>query len=239
MAGRVAAADSVAAAPRAIGKDDESMNTNVKSFLNPEQLRLISEAVLEAEKKTQGEIVPMVVMRSSAIGSVRSLVFLVFFSVLVTFLLAWGPWWFHEWRWELLIGAMASSFMIAFFLSRWAAVQRYIIPEADQQAQVWQRAQIEWANNKLQKTQQRTGILLFVSVMERKAVVLADQGIARFYKQETWDEIVQILSRHFKEKKWVEGFQKAIGRCGEILTAYLPAQGHNPNEISDQLIVKE
>jgi putative membrane protein len=194
---------------------------------------------MKAEEGTRGEIVPMIVARSSAIGNLPLMSSLVCFSVFLLILIEWQPWWISLWMGLPVIGLLILSLVLGTLLSHIQAVQRWLIPAHDQEAQVWQRAHSEWSQSKIQQTQGRTGILIFVSVMERKAVIMADEGIAKFYKQETWDEVVRLLGGYLKQGQWTLGFEKAIQRCGEILKTNLPAGSSNPNEISDAPIIKQ
>lgn len=207
-------------------------------YLTHEQILKITQEVVKAEQQTRGEIIPMIVARSSAIGHVPYYCFLLILSLILLTALGLEPWWFFEWKWWSLLASMVISGAVAWPLSLLPWIQRSLTSAKDQEAQVWQRAQTEWSQHKLQKTADRTGILIFVSVMERKAVVLADEGIARHYPQETWTEVVGILGSHLHRNEWVLGFQMAIAKCGDILKKHLPAGAKNPNEISDHLIIK-
>ncbi len=207
-------------------------------YLNHEQVLQISKAVAEAEKKTSGEIVPMIVARSSSVGHLPFHIGLLIMTAGLLVILGWEPGWFFAWKWQSLILLSLLSFGAGFLLSKIPTVQRWMIPDGDEEAQVWQRAQAEWALHKFHKTQARTGIMIFVSIMERKAVVLADEGIARYYPAETWKDIVSLLTGHLQRNEWVPGFKEAIEKCGEVLAKQLPAGAQNPNEVSDQLIIK-
>ena len=207
-------------------------------FLTHDQVMKITQAVVAAEKGTRGEIVPMIVQRSTPIGHLPLYTSLIIFSLFLLVLVEWQPWWLLI-GWGLpLVATLLISLVAGFLLARLPGLQRALIPAHDQEAQVWQRAHSELAMSKIQKTQDRTGILIFVSVMERKAIVLADDGIAKFYNEDTWKEVVQILGQHLSKNQWTEGFQKAITRCGEILKKHLPSGAANLNELDDAPIIK-
>lgn len=225
----------MAAAPRAIG---EMMEKFKHKHLSPEVMKRIKAAVQTAELKTQGEIVPMIVGRSSVIGHVPYYCFLLLLSSFLLMILGWEPWWAVEYHWFVISAALLVAFGLSQILARSWTVQRWLTPEADEELQVWRRAQSEWATRKMRDTKDRTGILLFVSVMERKAIVLADEGIARHYPPETWKEVVNLLGSHLHQGDWAQAFEQAIAKAGEILARHLPAQGRNPNEIHDDLIVQ-
>jgi putative membrane protein len=110
-----------------------------------------------------------------------------------------------------------------------------LIPRKDQKLETERRAMLAFYEAGLSATEGRTGILLFVSFFERQAVVLADQGIARFCKPEDFQELVHDLVQGAKDHKLVEGFEKAIARCQGILAPHFPPLTSNPNELKDYL----
>jgi putative membrane protein len=122
-----------------------------------------------------------------------------------------------------------------FFLGRMPAIERLLIPRKDQKMETERRAMLAFYEAGLSQTAGRTGILLFVSFFERQAVVLADQGIARFCKPEDFQELVHYLVRGAKDHQLAEGFEKAVALCEGILTAHFPPDAANPNELKDYL----
>jgi len=143
---------------------------------------------------------------------------------------------FHPWPY--LMVAISVSALLASLLSRWPWLQRLLIPKKDQENDVFHRAHFEFSAHGLTNTKERTGILIFVSLMEHRCVVLADKGISDKVAQETWDSIIENLILNIKNKKAAEGFQMAIQKCGEVLAKHLPASGQNTNELRNNLILK-
>lgn len=216
-------------------KDDA--NKWIEKYLSIADQDKISSIVAEVEKKTSGEIVPMIVLRSSAIGHVPLLVSLVLICLVLIF----------EWAYSYFSVAnfyeMPLVFLICYGLGHLASrllwVQRLLVSEADELSQVWQRARSEFALTKISKTAQRTGVLIFVSVMERKAVVLADESIARFYQPQDWQNLVQQLAGDLKKGQWLKAFESAIKRAGDMLMGHFPIKEGDQNELPDHLVIKE
>lgn len=210
-----------------------------KQILKPDQIAKISAAVAKAESGTSGEIVPMIVGRSSVIGHLPLYAGFIFFSIAAVVSIEVRPYWLFLW-WGLPLAILLLGCIVAgYIVTRFDSVQRWLIPSSDEESQVWNRASAEWALNQVKKTKNRTGILLFVSVMERKAIILADEGVAKHYPQETWQAVVEGLTDHLKKGDWTEGFETAIQRCGEILKMHLPAGSSDVNEISNRIIIKD
>jgi putative membrane protein len=88
----------------------------------------------------------------------------------------------------------------------------------------------------LQATENRTGILIFVSEAEHHAEVIADAGINAKVPQADWDALVAVLVAAAKADRLADGYVEAIAKAGEILARHFPADGRNPNEIPDRLV---
>lgn len=210
-----------------------------RCVLKEEDLPKISEAIRRAELKTTGEIVPVIVHRSSVIGHVPLMFTLVFLVLLLVFEIPQldvfeelNAYWF-------LFFVAVGSFALAQVLSRSMWIQRIFVPVGDQAIQVQERAMIEFYQQGIGKTAGNTGILLFLSIMERRAVVLADEAIARRLPQEAWHQVCSTLVEGIKHEHTAEALIAAIHKSGELLTQHFPAQGENEDELSNQLILKE
>lgn len=211
----------------------------IEKYLSEEEIKKISDVVRESEKHTEGEIVPMIVRRSSAVGHVKwtlTAMMTIIFIICETFYIqnhwdrvnSWAP-----------PFAFVLFYVVSIYLSQIKWFQRVLTPNEDEIAQVNIRAELEFYRAQMAKTAKRTGILIFISLMERRVVVLADKGISQHYTQATWDEVVALITEEFKNGHVYAGLEKAIKRCGEILQAKLPAAQHNTNELANHLIIKE
>lgn len=211
----------------------------LKSSLTQEQANKLSELVARAESETSGEIVPVLVHRSTAVGHVK---WILTGFLTVAFLVGEGLYtqfsWGWHWTWLPPIAFLAILFISA-ELARIDWVQRILTPKADEDAQVYQRAELEFYRSHIKKTATGTGILIFVSWMEKRAVILADEGIAAHYPEETWDQVIEAMVQEFKKGHTFEAFQVAIKRCGEILKNKLPVKAGDQNELKNHLIIRD
>jgi putative membrane protein len=78
-----------------------------------------------------------------------------------------------------------------------------------------------------------------VSLMEHRAVVLADQGISEKLDEEIWREVVDLMIDGVKAKDLAAGMSGAILRCGELLATHFPVAEEDTNELRDHLVIKE
>ncbi len=209
------------------------------NFITEDQAKAVSVAVAKAEVKTSGEIVPVIVKRSSTIGHVPFLLTLVILVTLLVFEVPHLSFFVdYNLHWVMFFISLAC-FLISMPLSKLKIVQRLLVPQGDQAFQVEERALLEFYQTGIVNTKARTGILLFLSLMERKAVVLADESIAKQLPAETWKQICDLMVDGIKSGDTGAGLIRAIEKCGEILATHFPSNEQNPNELEDNLIIKE
>lgn len=216
-------------------------------FLKTDDLERISEAVKKAESRTTGEIVPMIVRRSSAVGHVPMLLtlLLVVIHLALEVMILTVEWGFsafsplaYTYIHYLNFAVFIFLLLAVFSLSKKLFIQRWLTHPLDRDLQVWERAELEFHRLNLAQTHERTGILLFVSLMEHEAVVLADKAIAAKLPAETWQNIVDILVGGIKSGSPTSGFEAAIKLCGEILAQHFPSKEKNLNELPNRLVIK-
>jgi putative membrane protein len=89
----------------------------------------------------------------------------------------------------------------------------------------------------LHTTEGRTGVLIFISVAERHAEIVADAGIEARVPKGTWQEIVTELTAAFRDERHTEGFVEAIVAVGGHLATHFPPGAFDANELPDHLIM--
>lgn len=115
-------------------------------------------------------------------------------------------------------------------------VRRLLTPRSLKAERVHRAAMEQFLAKGLHLTKARTGVLLFASLAERRAEVIADEGIYAVAPKEAWDEVVQLLIAGLERRKPADGFVAAIQKSGEILAAHVPPGADNPNELPDRLV---
>lgn len=207
----------------------------LKSSLDKAGAERIEAAVRKAEKLSSAEIVTVLVGRSTVSSHSPLIGALLLILLTISVKHFWhliSPVVFPESMWGL---ALVSMGLVGYGLSQWAPIERLLIPRREQQAEAERRALLAFYAMNLNATSGRTGILLFLSFFERRAIVLADQGIAQYCEQEIFNEVVQDLIRGAKQRKIADGFEQAIDRCGLILQKYFPQTKADKNELADPL----
>ncbi|TIS50709.1 MAG: TPM domain-containing protein, partial [Mesorhizobium sp.] len=86
------------------------------------------------------------------------------------------------------------------------------------------------------RTSARTGVLIFVSIAEHYAEVVADSGINAKVGQHVWDGVVRELTRHAGDDRLADGFVNAIESVGAVLAEHFPITEGDTNELDDHLV---
>lgn len=87
----------------------------------------------------------------------------------------------------------------------------------------------------MSKTEHRNGVLIFVSVRDREAVILGDKGIHEKIGHEGWNKHLEQLLSHFKKGDFHLGLHQAIESIGETLKKHFPAEDRHHNELPDDI----
>jgi putative membrane protein len=88
-------------------------------------------------------------------------------------------------------------------------------------------------------TDHDTGVLIFASLGERQAIVLADDGVASKVGAAEWKSVVDALVAGMRANDPGDGFVRAIGRATDILAAHCPRQPGDHNQLPDTVIELE
>ncbi|WP_269715261.1 TPM domain-containing protein [Caulobacter sp. NIBR2454] len=138
---------------------------------------------------------------------------------------------------SIYIAIQAVVFVTAALVVSLGPVRRALTPGPLKTARVHQAAMQQFLSHGLHLTEGRTGVLLFASVADHRAEVVADEGIYAKAPREVWDEVVDLLIAGLKKGDAASGFVAAVERSGQILAEYVPPRAGNPNELPDGLVV--
>lgn len=202
-------------------------------FFTGDQQQQIEAAVKAAEMTTSGEIVPMVIdtsyeyPRAELIGGITM-------GLACGLLGSWAfggesIWWF--------LPIFLVSFVIFFTLVRYCpALKRRLIHPDELTAETREKALVLFLEHGLHETRDKTGILILISLFERRVVVLADSGINAKVPERTWDEVVALVLAGLKNGKACEALCSAITRCGELLSGNFPRKDDDTDELPNLIM---
>jgi uncharacterized membrane protein len=87
------------------------------------------------------------------------------------------------------------------------------------------------------KTRDRTGVLIFLLLQERKFFILADEGIHAKVEDGTWTRIADEISSHFSRNQFRHGIMYGVQKVGEILSNNFPRKSDDTNELPNDVRV--
>ena len=219
--------------------------------LTAEDHALVTRAVTAAEAGTDGEIVAIVTGRSDAYHDVALhwalLAMLLAFAVTAAFpdyflarldRLTGG--WNHVWTTRelltILLALIVVKFLAVRFVLSWMPLRMAMTPRATKARRVRRRAIAFFKAGAEKRTQSRTGVLLYLSLTEHQAEIVADEAIHAKVAPEAWGDAMAALVDAVRAGRPGEGMAAAVARIGAILAQHFPRTGRDPNELPDRLI---
>jgi putative membrane protein len=221
----------------------EMTMTRVEAFFSQEDLRRIEHAVQEAEKQTSGEIVPYAVYASDAYERAFWRAGLLFGTVALTvfvFMHNYSRMWMPLELAEVAGGTLLAALFGALFAYAVDDVRRFFAGRDLMRHRVRQRAMEAFVAEEVFNTKDRTGILIFLSLLEHHVLVIGDSGINAKVQQAEWDSVVKTIVDGMKAHKPAEGLIAAIRQCGQLL--HREGVGIKPddkNELSNKMRTSE
>lgn len=211
----------------------------------------VSAAVAGAEGQTSGEIVTIVAKRSDGYADVAlawaaaaAFTALTVLSLFPDFYLGiiddvLGHW-AHEWTpagvFTVALGVATLKFVGMLLLQVWQALKFWLIPPHIKRLRSRERATAYFRTGAERRTTGRTGILIYLSLAEHHAEILADQAIAAKVSPEVWGEAMAAMLVELKAGRLAEGLIAAVDKVGVVLAEHLPRAAGDVNELPDRLI---
>jgi len=196
-----------------------------------EQHEAVSAAIREAEQKSSGQIVCVLARASSAYAHIPLL-----WASMLALITPWPLIDFTPWSVQRIFLAQLVVFLVAAVVFSWLRLRLLLVPRAVQRSRAHHAAIEQFVIRRVAHTKNRCGILIFVSLAEHYARIIADEGIAQKVPNAEWQTAVDALVTHMRGGDIAAGFTAAIERCSAVLAAHAPPDG-SPNELPDRLYV--
>jgi len=205
-------------------------------FFTAEEKERLKAATHEVESRTIGQIVVMVVdhsdhyieaevLGSVLLGSLLSLILTVLF--------------FDSSLWFYIPLSFIFFFPCWFLFIKVEVLKKTFIGVRRKEEAVRLRAERAFFERGLYRTRRNTGVLFFLSLLERKVWVLADKGIYKKMNQETLNRFANEVSRGIKEGRACDALSQAIQEIGVHLAKHFPITSDNTNELPDDIMTEE
>lgn len=221
------------------------------AYLDDAGHKLVSEAVTAAESATSGEIVTVLAEASDGYTDVALLwaigagftAMSVFAAVPRPFLDGWN-WAFGGWGHAWFTGELASmvialglvKFIAVLLLQQWRPLKFWLIPAPTKTIRVHNQAVRQFKVGAERRTTGRTGVLIYLSMAEHRAEIVADESIAAKVPAEVWGEAMGDMLAEIRQGRIAEGLAAGIRDVGFVLAEHFPRGANDVNELPDRLI---
>lgn len=220
-------------------------------MLTQQDRQRIAEAVAAAEARSAGEIVTIITPQSDPYRDVAlawsiSIAFLAlaalelaptFYLGLIERVLGL---WDHDWTPRQVLGialtVAALKFLGMLLIMAWRPLRLALTPAPIKAARVHARALTCFRIGAEGRTTGRTGILIYLSLAEHRAEIIADEAIASKVAPEVWGDAMHALLGPIRDGQVGEGMIAAIGKVGAVLAEHLPRADDDENELPDRVI---
>lgn len=213
-------------------------------------IQRVTDAVTAAERRSDAEIATIVSERSDSYNDVpliwAALVALLALAVYAAFpdfyigLLdgvtgGWHVWTMREWM-TVLVFATTIKFLATRTIVGWWPLRMAFTPGRTKTRRVRARAVALFKASTEQRTLSRTGVLLYLSLAEHRAEIVADEAIVAKVSPDAWGAAMALLIDGCKAGRPADGMVAAVGAIGDVLAEHFPRTGTDPDEIPNRMI---
>ncbi len=214
----------------------------MKDLFTKAELDQIKNAVSGAEERTSGEIVPFIVQRSDRYdvtvwrgASILAIFVIMIVGATYRFYDGWGFGWLYSGLGiaSLVFVAGTVGALLGAFVG---PIKRVLAGPNHLARTVHHRAMRAFVEEEVFNTRDRTGIVLFISLLEHRIEVLGDEGINRRVSADDWTEVVVKIRDGIKQRQIAKGLIDAIEVCGELLERRgVEIQPDDSDELSNEV----
>jgi putative membrane protein len=198
--------------------------------LSKQDCERISAAICAAEAKTSGEIV-CVLARTSADATGLPILL----AAVIALALPWPLLFFTDFSVERILLLQVITFFVLAALLCLPRLRVALLPRRARRAAAHRAAMEQFMIRGIARKKDRSGILIFVSLAERYARIIADEGIAARVPQSEWQAAVDALVAHMRSDRIADGFLAAIQACEAVLATHFPRTEMSQDELPDRI----
>jgi len=221
------------------------------AYLNEAEHAQVSAAVATAESASAGEIVTVLAEQSDGYSDIQlawsvliGTLALVVYALMPDFYLGWierifGGW-NHEWTTREILSLALTGFVLKFLgtwlIQLWRPLKFLLVPGPIKGMRVRDAAVRHFKVGAERRTHGRTGVLIYLSMREHRAEIVADEAIASKVSAEVWGEAMADMLTHIRQGRIADGLVAGVRDVGAVLAEHFPRAEDDQNELPDRLI---
>jgi putative membrane protein len=148
--------------------------------------------------------------------------------------------WVQEWtpRMVFTVATLVAALKFAgvLLIQLWPPLKFFLIPPPIKTTRVHDRAIRAFRIGAERRTHGRTGILIYLSMREHRAEIVADEAIAGMVDPGVWGDAMAAMLAELKQGRTADGMIAAVERVGAVLAEHFPRADDDVNELPDRLI---
>lgn len=191
----------------------------------------VVEAIRNAERHTSGEIFCVITHASSSHRLVP-----VGWAALIAFAVPPPLIAFTSLPAGAIYLAQLAAFIVCAAIMAVPAVRYRIVPRGTLRGRAHLEATRQFLAHGLHLTEGRTGVLIFLSLAERYAEIVADAGIHQKVGPGVWERAIADLVIAIRDQRVGEGLATTVAACGAVLAAHFPPGALNHDELPDKVV---
>jgi putative membrane protein len=191
----------------------------------------IAAAIRAAEAKTSGEIYCVI---ARACGDHHLVP--IAWAALAAFAVPLPLIHFTNWPAAIIYLVQLAIFIVVAAVLSLPIIRFRIVPKGRLHGRAHVVAMQQFLAQGIHLTEKRTGVLIFASVAERYAEIVADSGINAKVGPEMWASAIAAMVSAIKDGRAADGFVAAIELCGEVLARHFPPGELNPDELPNRVV---
>ena len=199
---------------------------------DPSERARISEAIRAAEAGTSGEVYVVIAGTADDFRWVPIL-----WAAIIALILPWPLHLLTHWSAGKILMIQALSFVLTAAVASYPGLRHRIVPPSIAGEAARRAAQALFLAHGLHLTESRTGLLIYVALIDRRVEIVTDAGIDGKVDQSVWDELAQEIAGAARRGDLAEGLVAAVRRAGTLLALHCPRTPDDRNELPDRVVV--
>lgn len=192
----------------------------------------VRDAVIAAEAKTAGEIFTVVAGESDDYRFIPIL-----WATLAALIVPLPLIFLTLWPASLIFTIQLAAFVVLAVVLSLPPVKMAVVPRSVKQGAAAALAGRQFLAHGLTTTEARTGVLIFVSLAERHAEIIADTGIAAKVDAGVWQAALDLLLAEVRAGRLADGLIAAIDAAGAVLAEHFPPRIGDRDELANDVVV--
>jgi putative membrane protein len=200
------------------------------AYFPEDDQRRVSAAIKAAEAQTSGEIVCVL-----ARASTNTMAYATAWSALLALIAPWILIAVTNLSVREIFLAQIVLFVVLLLVLSESPLHRYLVPRQARRVEAHRAAMEQFMIRGMARKKNRAGVLIFVSLAEHYARIVADDGIAAKVDQTVWQDAIDTLLECAAEGEIAEGFIVAVEKCGRVLAQHFPPEDGSEDELPDRI----